>query len=189
MTTSMQFTGEIHESSHSDAQLMKYVHQRKAWALEVLLNRYMRRGIRQAQNMGLDYQTGEDIVLDAFMKIWNQSDKFQAVRGSFCGWFYTIVHNLAIDEIRRLQSRSAAQVKSYMQSTAGGSEDNQFSHELERIQVRTALKQLPEQQRQLIQLAYVEGLSRREIAKRLALPVGTVHTRVRSGKEKLKRLL
>jgi RNA polymerase sigma factor (sigma-70 family) len=61
--------------------------------------------------------------------------------------------------------------------------------EIERIQVRAALQTLPEAQQTLLHLAYVEGLSRREIAKRLALPLGTVHTRVRLGKEKLKRLL
>jgi RNA polymerase sigma-70 factor (ECF subfamily) len=175
----------------SDAQLMSMVQARKPWALEALFNRYVARGIRRAQHVGLDYQTAEDVVTDAFIKIWNQAEKFQAMRGSFSGWFYTIVHNLAIDEIRRLQTRSNAQVQSYIQSSgfAGGDAENQFMHEIERIQVRAALKELPEPQRDLLQLAYVEGLSRREIAKRLALPLGTVHTRVRLGKEKLKRLL
>jgi RNA polymerase sigma-70 factor (ECF subfamily) len=175
----------------SDAQLMSMVQARKQWALEALFQRYVARGIRRAQHVGLDHQSAEDVVADAFIKIWNQAEKFQAMRGSFSGWFYTIVHNLAIDEIRRLQTRSNAQVNSYVQNYGypGGDADNQFMHEIERIQVRAALKELPETQRDLLQLAYVEGLSRREIAKRLALPLGTVHTRVRLGKEKLRRLL
>lgn len=175
----------------TDAQLMQLVQARKHWALEELYKRYVRRGIRHAQNTGVDFQTAEDIVVDAFVKIWNQSEKFQVVRGTFSAWFHTMVHNLAIDELRRLQARSNAQMKSYLGSSSEimPDEENFISQEIERIQVRTALESLPEAQQVLLHLAYVEGLSRREIAKRLELPLGTVHTRVRLGKEKLKRLL
>jgi RNA polymerase sigma-70 factor (ECF subfamily) len=186
-----QLNPTAEEIRESDAELMGLVQERIPWALEVLFKRYLARGVRQAQNLGLDSQTAEDIVVDAFMKIWNQAEKFQAVRGSFSGWFYTIVHNLAIDELRRCRSRAAAQVQSYIEHTGGafGDKENQFLHELERIQVRTALGQLPDSQRELLQMAYVEGLSRREIARRLALPLGTVHPRVRLGNQKLTRLL
>jgi RNA polymerase sigma-70 factor (ECF subfamily) len=174
----------------TDAQLMKLVQARKHWALEELYKRYVRRGIRHAQNTGVDFQTAEYIVVDAFVKIWNQSEKFEVVRGTFSAWFHTMVHNLAIDELRRLQARSNAQMKSYMgRGDVMPDDENFISQEIERIQVRTALESLPEAQQVLLRLAYVEGLSRREIAKRLALPLGTVHTRVRLGKEKLKRLL
>ena len=174
----------------SDTRLMQMIQARDHWALEELFNRYIRRGIRHAQHTGVDYQTAEDIVIDAFVKIWNHAEKFQEVRGSFSAWFHTMVHNLAIDEIRRLQTRSNAQMKSYLGSTGIlPDEDHEFMLEIERIQVRAALQTLPEAQQTLLHLAYVEGLSRREIAKRLALPLGTVHTRVRLGKEKLKRLL
>jgi len=178
------------DASDSDVHLMELIQARKHWALEALFKRYVERGIRHAQRVGVDYQTAEDIVVDAFMKIWNQADKFQAVRGSFSGWFHTMVHNLAVDELRRVNTRSNAQVKSFLQKEgAPHSEETVFLHEIERIQVRAALEKLPPPQQRLLYLAYVEGLSRREIAKLLALPLGTVHTRVRLGKEKLKRLL
>jgi len=174
----------------TDNHLMQLIQAREAWALEELFNRYIRRGIRHAQHTGVDYQTAEDIVVEAFVKIWNHAEKFQEVRGSFSAWFHTMVHNLAIDEMRRLQTRSNAQMKSFLGSTGIlPDEDNEFMVEIDRIQVRAALQTLPEAQQTLLHLAYVEGLSRREIAKRLALPLGTVHTRVRLGKEKLKRLL
>lgn len=191
MSTLHRSSKTIQDTRDSDAQLMYHIQARKQWALELLFKRYLERGIRHAQRVGVDYQTAEDIVVDAFLKIWNHSDKFQAVRGSFSGWFHTMVHNLAIDELRRLQTRSNAQVKSYIEMTGIPTmgEENQLLQEIERIQVRAALQELPEAQQHLLHLAYVEGLSRREIAKRLALPLGTVHTRVRLGKEKLKRLL
>lgn len=176
--------------SETDAHLMHLVQNRKHWALEELYKRYVRRGIRHAQNTGVDFQTAEDIVVEAFVKIWNQSEKFEVVRGSFSAWFHTMVHNMAIDELRRLQARSNAQMKSYLGSSGlAPDEDHLYMQEIERLQVRAALQTLPEAQQVLLHLAYVEGLSRREIAKRLALPLGTVHTRVRLGKEKLKRLL
>lgn len=178
-------------TDNSDAQLMRLIQARSEPALETLFRRYLSRGIRRAQHTGLDYQTAEDIVAEAFIKIWNQAEKFQAMRGSFSGWFYAIVHNLAIDELRRTQARSNAQVKAHLAAfdPLGSDKDYLFLQELDQIQVRNALTQLPETQQLLLRLAYIEGLSRREIAKRLALPVGTVHTRVRLGKEKLKRLL
>lgn len=179
------------DEKQSDAELMHLIQARKQWALEVLFKRYLARGIWYAQRAGLDYQTAEDIVADAFVKVWNQAEKFQAVRGSFGGWFHTIVHNLAIDELRRMQTRSNAQVKSYLETERFSAldQDNEFSDQVERIQIQTALTELPQTQRDLLQMAYLEGLSRREIARRLALPLGTVHTRLRLGKEKLKRLL
>lgn len=191
MTTHTRPSIHTHrDTGDSDAQLMEWVQARKPWALETLFKRYVERGIRHAQRVGVDYQTAEDIVVDAFVKIWNQAEKFQAVRGSFSGWFHTMVHNLAVDELRRVQTRSNAQVKSYLEREgAPRSEENVFLQEIERIQVRAALEKLPPPQQRLLYLAYVEGLSRREIAKLLALPLGTVHTRVRLGKEKLKRLL
>lgn len=180
---------DLQADSRSDAELMHLIQARKQWALEVLFKRYLARGIWYAQSAGVDHQTAEDIVADAFIKIWNQAEKFQAVRGSFGGWFHTIVHNLAIDELRRMNTRSNAQVKSFLQTEKFGSDDSEFTQEVERIQIRSALTELPQAQRDLLQMAYLEGLSRREIARRLALPLGTVHTRLRLGKEKLKHLL
>jgi RNA polymerase sigma-70 factor (ECF subfamily) len=184
-------TNKTLSDESSDAQLMSQVCARKQWALDVLFKRYLARGIRHARRSGLDPQTAEDIVVEAFMKIWFQAEKFQSGRGSFSGWFHTIVHNLAIDELRRLQSRSNAQLKSYLSSgpLASSDDEAQFRHALEQIQVQAAMEELPESQRALLHMAYVEGMSRREIAQVLALPLGTVHTRVRLGKEKLKRLL
>src|SRR5215210_6940128 len=102
MTTHTRPSIHIHRDvEDSDAQLMEMVQARKHWALETLFKRYLGRGIRHAQRVGVDYQTAEDIVVDAFVKIWNQAEKFQAVRGSFSAWFHTMVHNLAIDELRR----------------------------------------------------------------------------------------
>ncbi len=170
---------------------MLQVRARKQWALDILYDRYLMRGIRHARRSGLDTQTAEDIVAEAFFKIWFQAEKFQSARGTFSGWFHTIVHNLAIDELRRLQSRTNAQLKAYLDRSPNEHEDNEneFLHALEQIQLRAALAELPKSQRDLLELAYVQGMSRREIAKRMALPLGTVHTRVRLGKEKLKRLL
>lgn len=188
---SSTYPRDVRDNDDSDAVLMDLIQARKQWALEVLFKRYLARGISYARRAGVDYQTAEDIVADAFIKVWNHSEKFQAMRGSFGGWFHAMVHNLAIDELRRMQTRSNAQCKAYMETGILGmaDDDNEFTQEIERIQIRSALTALPQAQRDLLQMAYLEGMSRREIARRLALPLGTVHTRLRLGKEKLKRLL
>lgn len=191
MITSHSVSAASEDAREYDGRLMQLVQARKEWALELLFQRYVACGIRQAQRAGVDYQTAEDIVSEAFIKIWEHAEKYQPLRGSFNSWYHAIVHNLAIDELRRRQARSNAHLKSQLETMRALDSDNdaQLLRGIERIQVRDALAHLPEPQQRLLKLAYIEGMSRREIAQRLALPLGTVHTRVRLGKEKLKRLL
>jgi RNA polymerase sigma-70 factor, ECF subfamily len=180
------------ELEYSDQELMHFILKRKTWALDTLFKRYGERGIRFAQRAGLDADLAQDIVVEAFWRIWTQANRFEPLRGSFGGWFYRIVHNLAVDELRRARSRSRMQDKllsEYFVEYNGKGTGESLNRRIDAMRVQAALDALPEQQRRALQLAYIEGLSRREISRQLGIPLGTIHTRVRLGKEKLRQVL
>ncbi len=179
--------------TYTDQQLMGLLLKRQAWALEALFQRYADRGVRFAQRVGVDAELAQEIVAEAFWRIWAQANRFEPIRGTFSGWFYRIVHNLAVDELRRSQRRTKMQDKvqaEYAMSENMMHDDWQtVADRLDAERIQAAIARLPEQQRSALYLVYVEGMTRREISSHLGIPVGTIHTRVRLGREKLKVLL
>lgn len=180
-------------NGYSDQELMRQLLKRESWALEILFKRYGERGVRFAQRVGVDAELAQEIVAEAFWRIWTQANRFQPVRGSFGGWFYRIVHNLAVDELRRNQRRSRMQDRvqaEYIAAENIAHDDwETLADRIDAERVQAALDCLPEQQRSALYMVYVEGMTRREISRHLGIPVGTIHTRVRLGREKLKALL
>jgi RNA polymerase sigma-70 factor (ECF subfamily) len=139
----------------------------------------------------------EEVVVDAFGQAWRQAGSFDATRGSVGAWLATIARSRALDTLRARGRRVRAHERAALLSdeglaapiTAAGDP----AHSVERTEARRlvsqALAALPGPQRAAIELAYFEGLSQSEIAERLAEPLGTVKTRIRSGMEKLRGLL
>lgn len=183
------------KNKYTDQELVRLITKRNSRALEILFKRYGARGIRLAQRVGLDNDLAQEIVSEAFCRVWHNADRFQTARGTFAGWFYSIVHNLAVDEIRRSKRRARATADEDLEALmlrADSNEHELMEHvvrQMEITRVHAALAALPESQRRAIQLAFFEGLSRREISRRLNAPLGTVQTRVRLGKDKLRQLL
>jgi RNA polymerase sigma-70 factor (ECF subfamily) len=140
----------------------------------------------------------EEVVVDAFGQAWRQAGSFDATRGSVGAWLATIARSRALDTVRARGRRVRAHERAALLSdeglaapiTAAGDDPARGVELIEaRRLVSQALAALPGPQRTAIELAYFEGLSQREIAERLAEPLGTVKTRIRSGMEKLRALL
>lgn len=116
-------------------------------------------------------------------------------RGSFASWFYGIVRHLAIDELRRRDARPVPSEDEQLEQAlvADATRENDVTEivgrRLTADSVQSALDALPPAQRQVIQLAYFEGLTRKEISKQLGQPIGTIHTRARLGLDKLRAIL
>lgn len=179
----------------SDEALMAGVAAGDSQALEQLYARYARIAYGLALKILANAEHAEDVVQEAFWRVWNRAATFQAGSGQFAPWLFGIVRNLCIDELRRRQSRPTA--------VHGGPDDqillaipdtqpdlDALSWEAERRRlISSALSELPPDQRQVIELAYFGGLSQREIADRLNNPLGTVKTRVRLAMSKLKGVL
>lgn len=137
----------------------------------------------------------EAVVSDVFLEVWRKPTSFDATRGTCRTYLLTLARSRAIDRWRAAVTRAK---KTQLASTEGES-CSQNAGQLEpsllaqnterRLAVRAAVDQLEAPQREALQLAYFEGLTHREIAERLDMPLGSVKTRIRSGLKKLRQVL
>ena len=183
------------EHEMSDVELLMRVRTRSRPALYILYERYGAKALGLSYKILRDRDLAEEIVVDAFWRVWQRADQFQVGRGSFASWFYGIVRHLAIDEVRRRDARPAPsqddQLELALAADTTRVEDltDVVARRLNADTVQNALNALPPAQREVIRLAYFEGLTRKEISKRLDQPLGTIHTRARLGLDKLRVLL
>ncbi len=135
----------------------------------------------------------EDILQEVFLQIWQQARAFDPARGRAFTWMVTLARSRAIDRLRAVDSRDrAAQRFAEGAPTMAPKEDasDEVAIRAQRAEVvRGALAELPEEQRQVLLLAYLDGMSQTEIAEAKNQPLGTVKTRTRAGLKKLSDLL
>ncbi len=164
-------------------------------ALELLYDRYSRTVYGMALRMLSNAEQAEDVVQETFWRVWRRGATFQQGYGQFSSWLFGIAHNLCIDELRRQRSRPSPiyteDAQQILHDIPDGQQDvDSLTWQTERRRlISDALRDLPSDQRQVIELAYFRGLSQREIAEQLQDPLGTVKTRIRLGLQKLKQFL
>jgi RNA polymerase sigma-70 factor (ECF subfamily) len=133
----------------------------------------------------------EDLLQEVFVQVWRQAQNYNAERGSPEAWVINIARSRAIDKIRSIRRMEKSFVLTDDPARAESS-DNVESSAAEseaRLAMNSALANLPKTQRQVLELAYFDGLTQTEIADRLAEPLGTVKTRMRSGIQRLRDML
>ena len=146
------------------------------------------RGVGPADGCGRR-PLAEEIVQDAFMSLWRSTARYDASRGSVRSWVLKVVHNRAIDAFRReLPSASHDVPGDWISEVLPARErtEDEVQRRSDARLVRSALEELPGEQRQVIELAYFGGFSHGEIATALGLPPGTVKGRMRLGLSKLR---
>ena len=140
-----------------------------------------------------DTADAEEITIDVFSQVWRSAGTFAAQRGSVLSWIVMLVRSRSIDRLRSSSARIRRKEEnldtqfSLQDEAANPEESTALSEERKRIQ--KALDQLPAEQRQLLELAYFNGLSHSELASRLGQPLGTVKTRIRMGMTTLREIL
>jgi RNA polymerase sigma-70 factor (ECF subfamily) len=178
----------------ADEVLMARVAAGDAEALDLLYQRYSRIVYGLALRILTSPEHAEDVVQETFWRVWSRAVTFQGTGASFAPWLFGIARNHCIDELRRRQSRPVARSGDDSDLLLA-IPDNQPSVDAltwegeRRRLITSALADLPNDQREVIELAYFRGLSQREIAEQLNNPLGTVKTRVRLALQKLKGLL
>jgi RNA polymerase sigma-70 factor (ECF subfamily) len=135
----------------------------------------------------------EEVLQEAFLEVWRRAREFDPERGGLETWVTTITRTRSIDRLRSMGTASrVAEGMSHQSPPVSATPiapDEAASRGQGRGRVLAALKQLPPEQREVVELAYFEGLSQREIAERTGNPLGTVKTRARLALEKLGDLL
>lgn len=144
-----------------------------------------------------DGATAEELTQEVFVRLWRSAASFEPSKGRVSTWLLRIAHNLALNEVRRRQSRPVValdvewDVESATLADTSGEGDPALSAWMREraVTVRQSLAQLPEPQRQAIELAFFGGLSQAEVAAALGDPLGTVKSRIRVGMQRLRELL
>ena len=172
----------------ADEELISLVGQGDAEAFATLYDRHSRPAYSLAYRMMGEQQAAEDLVQDAFLKLWRLATSYRAERASVRTWLLSIVHNRGIDQLRSLASRRRTQEK--IEASAPKSQPSeafaQSWRNSQREQVREALKTLPKEQLKTLELAYFSGYTHAEIAELLDVPLGTVKGRMRLGLKKMR---
>jgi RNA polymerase sigma-70 factor, ECF subfamily len=176
--------------SPDSAFLIQRTAQKDQTALAQLYDRYAQVLYGVAFASLQSAEESEEVVLDVFAQVWKTAYRYDPTKGRVDTWLFVITRSRILDRLRRRQRSvkatavltRAAKVQSMQQLTAVDTEPF-LEH---REQMLAALQQLPPKQRQVIELAYYQGLSQSEIASHLGVSIGTVKTRVRLGLNKLK---
>jgi RNA polymerase sigma-70 factor (ECF subfamily) len=172
----------------SDEHLIAFVAAGDDAALAELYHRFGRIAYGLALRVLRDPALAEDAVQEAFLDVWRSAGRFRSERGRARTWVLTLAHRRAVDLVRRQPRVSLEPLAD------GGPAEVESAEEVvwlraERRRVQLALAQLPQRQRQLLELAYFGGLTQSEIAAKLDLPVGTVKSGTWGALTRLRNLL
>ena len=185
-----RFAVRKHHAHLSDEALVALVARADEDALAELYDRVSRIAYGLALRVLRDERHAEDAVQEAFLQVWRSAATFRAERAKASTWILTLVHRRAVDLVRREERRQADPLTD--DSALGEApEDTEEAAWLrfERERVQAALKQLPDVQREALELAYYGGFSQSELADRLGVPLGTIKSRMFVGLARLRELL
>ena len=174
----------------ADEDLMTLVERKDPDAFEVLYDRHGGAAYSLAHRIVGDSEAAEDVTQEAFLSIWRSGARFDPARGSVRSWALGVVRNRSIDALRRQAGKApkldydddaviAAQ-------PAGELTDSEAIRRETARRVRGAMRELPQEQSEVIGLAYFGGFTHSEIARMLSMPLGTVKGRMRLGLEKIR---
>lgn len=167
--------------------------QGRSEALEALYDRYAGVCYGLALRMLGDRQDAEEVVQDTFVSLWRKAGTYDPSQGRPYSWLLKITRNRAIDELRRKGSARKPRQELRAQPEIARGPDSVVEEAVGAAELRTivggALEELPPDQREVLEMAYMEGLSQREISEHTGIPLGTVKTRTRLALKKLRESL
>lgn len=174
---------------------MARVAARDTAAFEHLYDRYAAAVLGIVVRIVQDRAEGEEILQEAYWRVWNQAASFDAEKGPFRAWMFSIARRQALDLLRRRSVRPQAprdETEERLFDQAAAPDETvaeAVEHAIAAEGLRGALQHLSGEQFQVLEMAYFKGLTRQEIANVTGLPLGTVHTRARLGLQNLRSLL
>jgi RNA polymerase sigma factor (sigma-70 family) len=171
----------------SDEALLALIARADEHALAELYRRFGRLAYGLAFRILRDDALAQDAVQEAFLGVWRGAERFTAERSKPTTWLLTLVHRRAVDLVRREERRRTEPLEPETEPAAGAPDEAALL--TQRAAVRDALRQLPPEQREAIELAYYGGYTQSELAERLGQPLGTIKSRMFTGLARLRDLL
>jgi RNA polymerase sigma-70 factor (ECF subfamily) len=176
----------------ADEDLMALLRHGEARAFEVIYDRHANVAFSLAYRICGTRTAAEDVVQESFLSLWRSGARYDRTRGSVRTWVLGIVHNRAIDSLRRSVNHDRRRESDEGIETRFEAPEHtelEVARRDEARELRAALDELPQEQSRVIELAYYGGYTHSEIAELLDAPIGTIKGRMRLGMEKMRRTL
>lgn len=158
-------------------------------AFSVLYDNYSRALLGIVKKVITDDEIAEDVLQDAFIKIWNNRLMYNASKGRLYTWMLNITRNTSIDYLRSKQNKLDEKIQRGENTVHEANRTHHVETNIDRIGIKAIVDSLKEDQRRLIDMAYFEGYTQEEIAAKLSIPLGTVKTRVRAALSVLRKII
>jgi RNA polymerase sigma-70 factor, ECF subfamily len=176
----------------TDLEIFLAIQAQQVKALDLLYDRYSKLVYSTAAQVLNNIEEAEEVTQETFLRLWQRSEIYQPKRGSLSGFLFTMARSRSLDRLRSRQARQQKiqRIQTFSDCVSDYNPPLEFVTVEERSNlVRAALQQLSQDDRQLLETAYYEGLSQSEIAKRDGIPLGTVKSRARQALKKLRAAL
>ncbi len=172
-----------------EAELVQLLQNRNEAALGKLYDMYHKTLFGVIQKIVAQEELAEDVLQEAFVKIWHNIDKYDAAKGRLYTWMHNITRNLAVDKLRSKDFRNNQKNQDLDNIVNTSSEPLTQSFNPDTIGIRNVLEKLKPEQKTLIEYTYFKGYTHIEIAEELSIPLGTVKTRLRAAMQLLRTLI
>jgi RNA polymerase sigma-70 factor (ECF subfamily) len=185
----MSLRSDSTDRDRTDRALVAAIESRDADALARLYDRHSARLLGLACRILGETGEAEEVLQEVFLYAWRAASTFDPSRGSVLAWLIVVTRSRAIDRLRTRRAspgHDPGENDPLAELPAGDDvEGGSAAREWEAL-CRSAVSELPSEQRRVLELAYFEGLTHHEIAQRTEAPLGTVKTRIRLGLMKLR---
>jgi RNA polymerase sigma-70 factor (ECF subfamily) len=181
--------GESELRRLGDEELMRLVAGGDARAFEIVYERHCASAFSLAYRVCGVRAVAEEVAQEAFLVVWRSGARYDPRRGSVRSWLLSVVHNRAIDTVRRASVRDRLQARLEAGAGDGAAPERtelEVARRDEARSMRALIIALPDEQQRVVELAYFGGFTQDEIARMLDLPLGTVKGRMRLALEKLR---
>jgi RNA polymerase sigma factor (sigma-70 family) len=173
----------------TDEALISLVASSDDGALAELYDRFGRVAYGLALRILRDEALAQDAVQEAFLAVWHSADRFLAERAKASTWILTLVHRRSVDLVRREDRRRGEPLERAPEVATTSTAEDEVALGFQRRVVQEALRRLPAEQREALELGYYGGLTQSELAERLGQPLGTIKSRMFAGLTRLRDLL
>ncbi len=179
---------QISKQSYTEQDLVLSLKQKDEGAFSYLYDNYSAALNGVIYAMVNDDALSEDILQEAFIKIWNNIDAYDETKGKLYTWMRRITHNLTLDTLKSNQHKYQSKVAGDEYVVSNISVNNQVFNKMDSADFRRKLDTLDAKQRTIIDMSYFQGYTQEEIAKELEMPVGTVKTKIRTAIIELRKI-
>lgn len=177
------------KKTYNEEELVSLLQSQDQNAFSYLYDNYAAALNGTIYRMVEDIQLSEDILQEAFLKIWNNFKSYDSSKGRLFTWMVNITRNLTIDTLRSKGYKKQQKI-SQDENSVNTYQDNNFSADrFDTIGLRKQLSVLKPEQKNIIDLAYFNGFTQEEISQQMGIPLGTVKTRMRAAIMELRKTM